>query len=251
MSSKLLKLFGGSNGPQIVRSGLIAEWRMDDGSGQVVTDYSGNGYHLQLGANANAGGDAADPTWSSEGLTFAAGDYLTSAQAALRPDVYTVMAVFADSAAAGTIQSFVAWGSDYVGSAGPGLYFRINTANKPVTYLSSVGTDSYKVHLSPTALNDGNYRVITFTCPGTSNANAFLSSIWLHKTELSVDTTKNEGDPYEAKTAFRIGTGRYNLIAKLAAVVMYNRTLSESEIGSNVDYLTALLATRGVTVNPI
>jgi len=236
-------------GPSIIADGLIADWRMDDGSGQQVTDYSGNDYHLQLGANADAGGDAADPTWSSEGLTFASGDYLTSNQAALRPDAYTAMFVYADSEVTATIESLLGWMSDY-GAAGPALYARINTTNKPLNYISSVGSDSYKVHLSPVALNDGSYRVLTFTCPGTSNANAFLSSIWKHKTELAVDLVKNEGDPYEAKSAFRIGQARYPLVAKLASVALYSRVLSESEIGSNVDYYTAVLATRGVTVNP-
>jgi hypothetical protein len=62
----------GAAAPSIVQDGLIAEWRFDDGAGQVLTDYTGNGHHGQLGATSGA--DAADPTWTAQGLSFDGGD---------------------------------------------------------------------------------------------------------------------------------------------------------------------------------
>jgi hypothetical protein len=59
--------------PGIVTDGLVAEWRFDQGAGQVLTDYKG-GFHGQLGSTAGA--DAADPTWTAEGLSFDGGDYV-------------------------------------------------------------------------------------------------------------------------------------------------------------------------------
>jgi chitodextrinase len=56
----------------IVTAGLIAEWRFDQGAGQVLTDYSGQGHHGQLGSTT--GTDAADPTWTAQGLSFDGGD---------------------------------------------------------------------------------------------------------------------------------------------------------------------------------
>jgi concanavalin A-like lectin/glucanase superfamily protein len=52
----------------IVQDGLIAEWRLDDGAGQSLTDYSGNDHHGQLGSTAGA--DVNDPAWQSYGLSF-------------------------------------------------------------------------------------------------------------------------------------------------------------------------------------
>lgn len=52
----------------IVTAGLVAEWRFDDGAGQVLTDFSGNGHHGQLGATSGA--EASDPTWVAQGLSF-------------------------------------------------------------------------------------------------------------------------------------------------------------------------------------
>jgi hypothetical protein len=53
----------------IVAAGLIAEWRFDDGAGQTLTDYSGNGHHGQLGSTS--GGDSNDPTWVASPASLA------------------------------------------------------------------------------------------------------------------------------------------------------------------------------------
>jgi len=42
-------------------TGLIAYWRMNEGSGQTVFDFSGSGYDLQLGSAPNS--DTNDPAW--------------------------------------------------------------------------------------------------------------------------------------------------------------------------------------------
>ena len=59
----------------IVTAGLIAEWRFDNGAGQVLTDYSGNGRHGTLGATSGAAAD--DPTWTAQGLSFDGGDFVS------------------------------------------------------------------------------------------------------------------------------------------------------------------------------
>jgi len=70
IQKKSLLLFGAA--PGLVMSGLVAEYRFDDGSGQVLTDYSGNDFHGELGSAS--GVDANDPTWDAEGLVFGAND---------------------------------------------------------------------------------------------------------------------------------------------------------------------------------
>jgi hypothetical protein len=45
--------------------GLVAYWRMNDGSGQIASDETGNGHDMQLGDTP--GVDATDPTWVSQG----------------------------------------------------------------------------------------------------------------------------------------------------------------------------------------
>ena len=45
--------------------GLVAYWRMDEGTGDTAVDLTGNGHDMRLG-NA-AGADAGDPTWVTPG----------------------------------------------------------------------------------------------------------------------------------------------------------------------------------------
>ena len=54
----------------IVRQGLVAEYRFDAGSGQWLVDYSGNGNHGQLGSTPLS--DVNDPSWTAQGLSFVA-----------------------------------------------------------------------------------------------------------------------------------------------------------------------------------
>jgi hypothetical protein len=46
-------------------TGLVGYWRMDEGTGQTVTDRSPNGNHGIRGANGYPEGDVSDPTWVS------------------------------------------------------------------------------------------------------------------------------------------------------------------------------------------
>ena len=58
----------------IVSAGLVAEWRFDAGVGQVLVDHTGNGHNGRLGSTT--GVDAADPTWTAQGLSFDGGDFV-------------------------------------------------------------------------------------------------------------------------------------------------------------------------------
>lgn len=55
--------------------GAIAYYPCDEGSGQILHDYSGNGNHGILGSTA--GVDTNDPTWNEKGLVFEGDDFVT------------------------------------------------------------------------------------------------------------------------------------------------------------------------------
>ena len=54
---------GGAGTPNTVASGLVGWWRLDEGSGQIINDSSGNGNNGYLGTTS--GSDINDPTWNS------------------------------------------------------------------------------------------------------------------------------------------------------------------------------------------
>lgn len=55
-------------GPRVVTDGLLAGYRFDEGSGQVLTDFSGNNHDGRIGSTT--GPDTNDPTWVQGGLAF-------------------------------------------------------------------------------------------------------------------------------------------------------------------------------------
>lgn len=69
---------------RVAKCGLVpgasAIYLFNEGSGQVLTDYSGNGYHGTLGSTA--GDDTNDPAWTGQGLAFTADDYVGCGTAA-------------------------------------------------------------------------------------------------------------------------------------------------------------------------
>ena len=54
--------------------GAVALYLFNEGSGQILHDYSGNGNHGILGSEL--GTDTNDPTWTREGATFLTDDYI-------------------------------------------------------------------------------------------------------------------------------------------------------------------------------
>lgn len=80
----------------ILQEGLLAEYLLDAGAGQVIEDSSGNGLHGTLGANSGVATD--DPTWTATGLSFDGGDF---ARTGTLPAVFGFDIVFKPS---------VAWG---------------------------------------------------------------------------------------------------------------------------------------------
>ena len=86
-----------SAAPVIVQDGLVAEWRFDDGAGQQITDYSGNGHHATLGTSS--GSESSDPTWqaSPAALSFDGGDQALTASIVGPTEFEVDMLIYGDS----------------------------------------------------------------------------------------------------------------------------------------------------------
>lgn len=83
----------GVNYPTEGLQALYEPWRGDQGDDQVLTDFSGNGFHGQLGSTA--GSDTNDPTWVSDvGLRFdGIDDYVVATLTGATGSVVTVSMV--------------------------------------------------------------------------------------------------------------------------------------------------------------
>ena len=240
---------GGGASPNLVTDGLVAEYRFDDGSGQVLTDYSGNDYHLQLGSTS--GVDINDPSWVTEGQSFSGSigieDYnikTAVVPAALMPDAFTYMAVF-ESVDPDARMNALTWSSD--ATIEPCLAFYWTDESQPMIYFSG---SNYRIFNNSESMNDGVWRVVTFVVPGAAQTSINTSQCYVDKTACTVASTVATG-AQDAKDAFIIGnplqtTSRF--AGKQGFSALYNRALTESEIFQNVDYITALMGGRGVVV---
>lgn len=106
---------------------LTGYWPLNEGKGQVVRDWSGNGNHGQLGSTP--GVDANDPSWIkgaffwSHGLHFDGGEFVTIPDSNdLEPQQLTVSTWFRNSGSPGNFKYLVAKGSNLCLSSSYGLY---------------------------------------------------------------------------------------------------------------------------------
>ena len=123
---------------------LSGYWPLNEGKGQVVRDWSGNGNHGQLGSTP--GVDANDPSWIkgaffwSYGLHFDGGEFVTIPDSNdLEPQQITVSTWFRNSGSPGQHKYLVAKGSNLCESSSYGLYTGLNSG---LLFYVSDGTEA-------------------------------------------------------------------------------------------------------------
>src|SRR5919106_151326 len=222
----------GAGLPIIVQDGLVAEWRFDDGSGQVLTDYSGNGNHGTLGANSGSSTD--DPTWTAQGLSFDGGDFVSFADNLGISGTQARTVIFvADTASLNRFA--VEWIGD--GSNGRRWTFRDQGSGDELRLeISGAG---YTSALAPT----GAFRYMACTQPG---ANINTGVIYLDDIAEAITTSATINTTGNFSISTLIGGAYGNPV--IAYGLVYNRALSAAEIAQNRQALKTILAARGVTL---
>ena len=130
------------------------------------------------------------------------------------------------------------------GSSSPALYFQWTVEEaRPFIYMGT----NYRYFTAPSAGNDNVYRCYTFIVPGSEQTSINTSQCYINKTELATQSTVATS-AQAAKSVWYIGSGGTSnyLTGKLSWFAVYNRVLTEAEIFSNVDYASALLASRSI-----
>ena len=227
---------------QIVSSGLLSEWRFDDGSGTTLTDYVGS----CDGTLTNSGGSGA-PAWVTGGVAF------TSAN---RHAINLPSGCFSSAV---TVQILA-----YINptAAGTGIFPLLGY---------QTGPGGFQV-----ALKDAVYASYNFTNPGTANGSGYRSAVYLNgfgpsliTTVIasgddlvyvngtlatvyyvggdSVGTTKTDAMQFGASTGTGSG-GFWSGTMYYAAI--YDRALTAGEVASNYAYMRSVVEGRGVTFNP-
>lgn len=216
----------------IVRRGLVAEYRFDEGQGDILHDFSGQGNHGQLGSTAGA--DTNDPTWTARGLEFGGDDYVKSFNLPNNKDEITFEMIVKTGSTITTnaylmsiesnfniIALSLRWGLRiYMSNTWSEPCFTDNTIQPNTIYYS---TSIFKKGIVANYIN-GKQKGLTITTPKYLNMNAynlFLGSDWDGK------QTWNHSEYFAA---------------------VYNRALTQAEITQNYHTLQRILAGRGVAI---
>jgi hypothetical protein len=217
--------------PPIVQDGLVAEWRFDEGAGQVLTDYTGNGHHGRLGSTT--GSDPDDPAWSAEGLVFTA----------TQSDIVVCDTVGISGGAARTVLAAVKtdasrnFGVEWPGT-GPNFqrYTLRHLSNNLRLEVAGAG------HTSSLGLNASSWHFVGATQSGSNLNTAVLYRDGGSEAVPTSQVIDTRGDFQFGRFSgiFAGMTGAY--------ILVYNRALSAAEVEQNRQVIKAILASRGITL---
>lgn len=238
-----------STGGGLVRSGLVAEYRFDEGSGQVLHDYSGNNNHGTFGTTS--GSDTNDPTWISSGLSFATNDYIPIGAAAVggvtQPlgAAHIVFYTATPITKSTTGMYLLFWrATDSTGLLGLGSLTSLLTDE---IILLSVGASKRCGWCGDDSIAPG-WHVLTFN---TTTVGWY--TITLDGVSKTLTTTGVSPAPYamDNLTIGATNAGGSPFTGYVAYLSIYNRALTASEIASNTKYIEDYLkVTRGIAKNP-
>jgi hypothetical protein len=147
---------------------LVAYWPMNEGSGQVVHDLSGNGNNGVLGGSAAV--EASDPSWIHGGLLgalhFGGGQFVTVPDSAsLDPAQVTVLALVRGAASPGIWRYVVSKGALGCTAGSYGLYTGWGGG---IAFYIWNGSNAYISPEASPAIWDGKWHVVAGTYDGTT-----------------------------------------------------------------------------------
>jgi hypothetical protein len=219
----------------IVTAGLVAEWRFDDGAGQVLTDYSGNGNHGQLGSTSGA--DAADPTWTAQGLSFDGGDFVDCGTVGIAGTQSRTLIYVGRSSGTGSTQLMSAQWNE---STSAGLRWTLRAVNSGGLKVRLEFEGGGQTSALPVVQNAWHF-------VGATQAGANANTCVMYANGASEAVTLNLA--LDTQNSFRFG--RHNnlgQVCQFAYGLVYNRALSPAEVEQNRQALKAILAPRGITL---
>lgn len=226
---------GGSEVPTVIQEGLVAEWRFDEGAGQVLTDYTGHGHHGRLGATTGA--DTADPVWTAQGLSFDGGDFVECDTVGISGGApRTLVCVVRPGAGGGWA---VKWNAD--GSLQRWCIKNDTLSGNVLRMEYNAGgyTSSLEV-----AAEQWNFVAVTKSGASSNTEIAYVNGL---AEAITTDRTLNTSGNLRWGESGNVSNPSGEVCA-FAYGLVYDRALSPAEVAVNRAALKALLASRGITL---
>jgi len=229
-----------------VRDGLVAEYRFDEGRGQVLCDYSGNGNHGQLGSTREA--DTNDPLWTPQGLQFdGVDDYVSLGTRVALPGtsgltVHAVVCSNQDVMYSGVIAQ------DYIAEPYRTWSVYYNYEKEFRLTISASDADSQLCRIGVPIAEEGVYTEAAFTFEGGVRLVAYRKGLEVNSISEGVPLAVNNPVAQNIKPHFIGKYSSYHFNGVISYIVIYNRALSPEEVQQNYQYLKTVLAERGVNL---
>ena len=240
----------GAASPTIVQSGLVGEWRFDDGAGQVLSDYAG-GHHGQLGVDAGA---ANDPAWVAGGLSFTGlhgseFDCVVTQAFSFPSPAYHVDVVgrFTGSAAPG-VDFTVAFGREVGNPADddntPLTIFRSGTGVQTIAFRVGNGTAHVDSSAAGTVFDDAwHYLSIDY-----AGGNIHVEQDGTEILNAALGITPNGASAAALFGAFWDLTATIPFTGILGYITVYDHNFSVEERAQQAAALAAIFAGRGIAL---
>jgi len=222
----------------IAKTELFVEHRFDEGSGQVLNDYSGNGNNGQLGSTT--GNDSNDPHWNLRGLSFLDDDFIIMA-AAIRDVVKKNLPYTIEIAAK-------------FNSLKPGSQTLFSST---VSSVDRMGVTTGSTSYPDAILKAGHYNGVIYKCKNSCpivgeepfyisfSYNELLST--MHKNSLVQEGTKNPPTTTNVRTVLGANVGLFNFFnGEIYYFLLYSRFLTQVEKYRNYQAVKTILKQRGV-----
>lgn len=221
----------------IIRNGLTAEYRFNEGAGTILHDYSGNNYHGIFGDGSDPTTD--NPTWIASGLSFDGGDFVTIGAIAGN-NIKTIQIAFYVASAVGALTT----GMDIIATPG---FIGLGAITSSLTdEIITVGdaTAGRSAWCDAAGTVPAGWNIIDITWSG-AQYNIWLNGAAKPITVYGTPVVLNSTSVYLGQNA--AGSARFTGYEGYATI--YNRSLIESELAHNRKYIKKAMQSRGATTN--
>ncbi len=227
----------------VIQSGLLVEYRFDDGAGYpgvTETDHSGNGNN----------GTIVNGSFSAAGMNCAPGNALIQMPLAVSAQMASIQVACSINQSNALVNGVNGGGGDqnygnlYDTDAGTGNYAGLQLGN----FERSTFTDSKTLCETSYAVS-GNHLISSVNEGTSGKLRIYFGGIETPGYKISTGGVLGPHAgyaPITASTDFNLCNGYYGVIYY---TTIYNRVLSPTEVSQNSAYITSVMAGRTITLN--
>ena len=226
----------------LVTNGLIADYPFDDGSGDTLSDISGNGNDGQLGIDS---GSSYNPTWSSGYLGFDN----SCATIPVDPTAlgsWSFQMLYRAPSQSGQIRL----GGVKADSRTRWQWTPEGTSLRVAYSTGSNDGNTQTTNMTASQIHDNQWHVLTYVEDDSGAVKLYVDGVLEDQATLHSIPNFSTLNAFTLASAECSGQAHDPMEVDFAYMLVYDRDLSASEVSENQDFLDSVLEERGLDVPP-